>query len=80
MIQPPKPPDAKVSAVMRKREPDSASLHSSRAANLPEKVKPTRVAKQRAIAAIRSGGVIGDSGHRKISQEPGRPCVETVVN
>jgi len=70
---------AKVSAVMRKRESDSASLHVTRVAILSEKVKPSRIVKQRTYAAIRFGGGIGNSGHRRIRQEPGRPCVVTLV-
>ena len=45
----------------------------SEVASLPEVVKPTRDVKQRAFAASRPRGVIGDSGHRQNSQEPERP-------
>ncbi len=58
---------------MRMREPDSASLRLFWVASLSEKVKPTQIVKQRTSAAIWPSGVVGDSGHRQISQEPGRP-------
>jgi len=62
-----------------RREPDSASLRKFEVASFPEMVKPTRDVKQRAFAASRPRGVVGDSGHRKNSQEPERPDSERLI-
>ena len=45
-------------------ELDSASLHKSGVARLPDILKPTPTAKQRVSAAVGLLGVTGDSGHR----------------
>ena len=73
VIQSSKPPEAKVSAVMRKREPDSASLRSSRAANLTETAKPTRIVKQRARQRSGPAGWLGTAGTDRSVRNLGGP-------
>ena len=54
-------------------ELDSASLHKTGVARLPEMLKPTPVAKQRVSATTGLLGVTGDSGRQQTVKTSGRP-------
>ena len=58
---------------MRKREPETASLHQMEAVSQSDLVKPALVAKERVRATTGLPGVKGDGAQGKRNQELGRP-------
>ena len=58
---------------MRKREPETASLHQMEAVSQSDLVKPALVAKERVRATTGLPGVKGDGAQGKSNWELGRP-------
>ncbi len=72
------PEETTTSAVMRKREPVSASIRKWERPTFQKRRSLKPAVKQRAVATVGLSGVVGDSGRRQIGQEPGRPAPAAV--